>query len=252
MTGPRLACAARTDQGRVRERNEDAFLARPERGLFVVADGMGGHEDGAYASALIRDRLDRLAPPESAPAFLREVERVLGECHEELRSRAGPDGVCGATVVALLAFDGHFACLWAGDSRLYRLRGGSLLQLTRDHSLVEELIASGVLGPDQARRHPHANRITRAVGAGERLELDALQDRIAPGDRFLLCSDGLTGEVEDGLIARLLQEPSLERAADGLLQAALDAGAHDNVTLVLVDALPEDDLDATLPGRDPA
>jgi serine/threonine protein phosphatase PrpC len=245
VTAVRFRSAARSHAGRVRSRNEDSCVDRPDAGLWAVADGMGGHEQGAMASGLVREALSALPRPSSAPEHLRAVEQALADCHVRLLQATEPGRVSGSTVVALLAFDGHFACLWAGDSRLYRLREGLLAQLTTDHSLVQEMVAAGTLSPEAARGHPQANRITRALGAGKRLELDAIQDRIAPGDRYLLCSDGLTGEVEDAVIAELLAVPDPDESAEALLARALDAGARDNVTLIVVDA--EDDLDATLP-----
>jgi serine/threonine protein phosphatase PrpC len=147
-------------------------------------------------------------------------------------------------VVVLLASAGHFACLWAGDSRLYVLRDGRLRQLTRDDSLVQELIDRAELHPAAARSHPWRNMITRAVGVGQHLELGAVQDSIQPGDRFLLCTDGLTGEVEDDAIEAALAGAAVDVAADRLLALTLTQGARDNVTLVVVDA---HDADVAVP-----
>jgi serine/threonine protein phosphatase Stp1 len=246
MSALRFRSAARSHPGRMRSQNEDTYVDRPDLGLWAVADGMGGHDRGALASGIIRDALDALPRAESAPVHLRNVEHALAACHADLRERAVPGQICGSTVVALLAFDGHFACLWAGDSRLYRLRAGRLEQLTTDHSVVQEMVAAGTLAPEAVRGHPQANRITRALGAGEQLELDALQDRIEAGDRFLLCSDGLSGEVEDAALAEVLTADALDACVDELLARALEAGGRDNVTLVLV-AAESGTLDDTLP-----
>jgi serine/threonine protein phosphatase PrpC len=238
--------ALRTHVGLVRARNEDSAAALPERGLWVVADGMGGHARGDRASSLVTSRLASLPPTDGAQDLLRAVQSALAACNRELHASAAREGLSGCTVLVLLAVDGHFACLWAGDSRLYRLRAGGLEQLTRDHTLVQELVDRGELAPEAARVHPWRNRITRAVGIGDRLDLEALQDRIEPGDRFLLCSDGLTGELEDGEIAPLLAAAPPEVAADRLLAEALERGARDNVTLVVVEAAG-DNPDGTLP-----
>jgi serine/threonine protein phosphatase PrpC len=247
MTGLRFVTAARTHVGRVRRLNEDSHLCRPELGLWAVADGMGGHAQGDRASRLITDRLAALAAPPDAPGLLRAVEQTLQDCNGELQRAADLD-VCGSTVVVLLAHGLHFAALWAGDSRLYRRRGGRLEQLTRDHSLVQEMVDRGRLTPEAARFHPLRNRITRAVGVDPVLELEALQDGLALGDLFLLCTDGLTSELEDDEIEALLATPDLEAAADALLAETLARGARDNVTLVLVRVETAVDPDTTLPG----
>jgi protein phosphatase/serine/threonine-protein phosphatase Stp1 len=135
------------------------------------------------------------------------------------------------TLVALLARGGHYACLWAGDSRAYLLRDGKLMRLTRDHSLVQELVDQGLLAADQAESHPQANIITRAVGAQGELELDKISARIAPGDLFLLCSDGLFKALEEAEIASLLASG---KGPEALLAAALARGARDNVTALAV------------------
>ncbi len=236
--------AVRSDVGCVRELNEDRALALPERGLWAVADGMGGHAHGDRASELVTSRLACLPPTANGHALLVAVQSTLAACNRELAESAAQDGLSGCTVVVLLASDGHIACLWAGDSRLYRLRRGELTQLTRDHSLVQELIDQGELTPEAARTHPWRNRITRAIGIDERLELEGLQERIEPGDRFLLCSDGLTGELADAEIAAVLAAADPDAGADRLLALTLEHGAKDNVSLVIVEAL--DDPDRTL------
>jgi serine/threonine protein phosphatase PrpC len=243
----RLATAARSHVGRVRALNEDSFLARPELGLWAVADGMGGHAHGDHASRLIAERLAALTPAAEAPALLRAVERTLADCHAELRGYAGPGALCGSTVVVLLIHGPHFALLWAGDSRAYRLRDGRLELLTQDHSWVREMIDAGRMAPETARLHPWRNRITRAVGIGPRLDLDAVQGPVAAGDLFLLCTDGLTNELEEAEIAATLTAHPIEEAGERLLALALGHGARDNVTFVLVHAA--EDLDTTRPQR---
>ncbi|MFL5335911.1 MAG: PP2C family protein-serine/threonine phosphatase [Geminicoccaceae bacterium] len=237
--------ALRSHVGHVRELNEDSAAALPERGLWVVADGMGGHERGDHASRLVTSSLARMPPTDGAVDLLRLVQATLASCNRELHEEAAKDGLSGCTVVVLLAAEGHIACLWAGDSRLYRLRAGRLERLTQDHSVVQELIDQGEIATEAARDHPWRNRITRAVGIDERLELDALQDRVLPGDRYLLCSDGLTGELTDEEIAGLLAGPTADAAAERLLELTLTRAARDNVTLIVVE--PQDDPDRTFP-----
>ena len=227
----RYRSVARTDVGLVRTRNEDGLVDRPEDGLWAVVDGMGGHAGGARASGLIRDALAQLATIPDVDAWVSAVRARIEEVHAQLHATAGR---AGSTVVVLLALGGRFACIWAGDSRLQRWRGGQLERLSRDHSLLEELVASGTVPPEQAHRHPLANRITRAVGIGQRLELEVIRGEFAPGDRYLLSSDGLHGVVREEQIAELMATPDLDLAADRLLAAVRQAGAPDNVTVVLV------------------
>jgi serine/threonine protein phosphatase PrpC len=146
-------------------------------------------------------------------------------------------GTVGATVVALVLAEGHFAALWAGDSRLYRLRDGGLNMLTTDHSVVAALVEAGQLTWDEAEQHPQSNAITRAVGVGEKLELDKVRGDTAPGDRFLLCSDGLTKYATAAMLEEALKRQPIELISDHLLQIALDGGGADNITVVVVDIL---------------
>lgn len=230
---------ARSHRGRVRRLNEDRFLDAPKAGLWAVADGMGGHQAGDVAAELTVEGLAELGAFGSGYAHLTAVCERLQRINDELRRRAAerPAGsVIGATVVALLVHEDHYACVWAGDSRAYLLRNGQLEQITRDHSLVQDLVDSGAIRPEEARGHRHANVITRAVGAQANLAPDLHNAALEPGDLFLLCSDGLTGALEDAEIAEVLGRCDLESAADELLQLTLDRGARDNVTLLLVAA----------------
>lgn len=234
----RYRSAGATHVGTVRTLNEDAWLDRPDLGLWAVADGMGGHEAGDYASRTIVHALHDLDPPASAPEFLAAVADCLDGANADLRRAAAERrvGLIGSTVVVLLAFDGHFACLWAGDSRLYRLRDGRLEQVTRDHSQVQDLVDSGVLDAAEAERHPAANVITRAVGAADSLDLDVRQGRIEPEDRFLLCSDGLFKALAEAEITAILAGHSIAAGAQRLIERAVEAHASDNVTAVIVGA----------------
>jgi serine/threonine protein phosphatase PrpC len=231
--------AGLSDTGKVRQINEDAFLDRPEAGLWAVADGMGGHDAGNFASTLIIDRLATIAFPDDLGNTVDLVQKTLKEVNQELLDEAhsrGNAGTIGSTLVVLLAHDGHCACLWAGDSRVYRLRHGILQALTRDHSLVEDLVEQGLLLRRDAECHPDANVITRAVGAMEYLDVDVQFDEVRTGDRYLLCSDGLYKELSTREIGNAMQFGSDCKAISrDLLQNALDRGARDNVTVVLVE-----------------
>lgn len=231
----RFRSEARSHPGHVRAHNEDGFLDRPERALWAVADGMGGHEQGAAASALVIGHLAALGPFDSGFAFINGVEAALTEANAALVARRAALGaITGATVVALLIHERHAACLWAGDSRAYHLNGGVLRLLTRDHSLLQALQDGG--GLRDLAASPPANLITRAVGAADTLDLERGFIEVAPGDRFLLCSDGLTGVVEEDEISALLQDVPIAEGADRLLARALAAGAPDNVTLIIAEA----------------
>ena len=243
--------AARTHVGCVRALNEDNFVSRPEVGLWGVADGMGGHEAGEVASGLLVGALEQVDSFTTGYAFLDDVRDSIQRVNRTLMARAAalaPGAVIGSTVVILLAYDGHYACLWAGDSRAYMVRDGVLEQLSRDHSMVQELIDTGAITRDDAKTYRRSNVITRAVGVTERLALDMNQGPIEPGDLFVLCSDGLTGMVEDHEIEQIVATMSLEDAADALLTLALDRGGRDNVTFILIRAgeNPDDTLEQTV------
>lgn len=232
----RCQAAGATHAGQVRQVNEDSFLSRPDAGLFVVADGVGGHSRGDVASGLVVSRLAAVPPPASAPAFYAAVRDAILDANAELRAEAGRRSVdaVATTVIALLVFDRHFACVWAGDSRLYRLREGAFEQISRDHSYVQEMIDLGLMDPDAAEAHGKSNAVTRAVGAEDTLALDAVQDEVAPGDVFVLCSDGLNKVVPDEETARIIATTPVERAPAVLVDSALARGAPDNVTVVVV------------------
>lgn len=231
----RFEAGAASHRGCVREENEDAFLSRPDLGLWVVADGMGGHAGGRYASTLLVDVLGRIPPPRSAADLLGDCEDCLIQVNWRLNGLGEAQGsTIGTTVAALLAFEGHYACIWSGDSRIYRLRQGELLQVSKDHTEVQDLIDAGVMTAEEARRSPRRNVVTRAIGAAAAPELDMTQGLLAPGDCFLLCSDGLTGHVLEPEIRAALLTGSAQAACDGLVALTLDRGAADNVTVVVM------------------
>jgi protein phosphatase len=231
-TALRWTCAARTDVGLVRSRNEDAYLAEPQRGLWAVADGMGGHAFGDLASGAVIDALAGLPPPATLTDFVESARARLLQVNDALRAeaRARQVPVIGSTVAALLACGHEAACLWAGDSRIYLFRHGRLQQLTRDHSQLEALKARGA---DLAATTASPNMITRAVGAAETIAFDVVPVTARDGDIFLLCSDGLSTPVEEGVIAALLAPGDCAQAAQELVNQALANGGRDNITVVV-------------------
>lgn len=225
-----------TDVGCKRRINEDAVLARPDDGFWAVADGMGGHAAGDVASTAIVHALGSTQRPDQFSGFVDKVEDTLIDVNAQLRdySRQELAGrTVGSTVVTLMLDETVGCCLWAGDSRLYRRRGPELVRLSRDHSAVQELVENGVISQDEADHHPQSNVITRAVGGADVLCLDAVLFHPQPGDVYLLCSDGLYNEVSAAEIAECLVLP-VERATQSLLDLALERGARDNVSLVVV------------------
>ena len=234
--------AGRTDVGKVRKLNEDALLQRPDRGIWAVADGMGGHAAGDLASASVVAALGDIREERGLDALVTQARRQLARFNAARLNdgRLGRARIVGSTVVVLLAAGRDGAVLWAGDSRLYRFRRRRLERLTDDHSRIQELIASGQLDPGQAEQHPEANVITRAVGVAETLELSSRRFRIQDGDGFLLCSDGLTRYVDAPRVAIALREPTCQAACDRLVAAALESPARDNVTVVVARAVSED------------
>ncbi len=228
--------SACSDVGAVRELNEDAYLERPDIGLWLVADGMGGHFAGDVASQMVISAVQELEPPRSLSHFVDAVERRLVETNQRLRDYADREEshTIGSTVVALLIRGRHAVCLWAGDSRMYRYRDGRLEQISQDHALVEELVERGVLTPEQAIDHPHGNLVTRAVGASEELFLDVEIITIQEGDLFILCSDGLERQVAEEEMASIRGDWDASRLSRALLDRALSHGARDNVTVITV------------------
>lgn len=225
-----------TDVGGKRKINEDSFMVRPEDGFWAVADGMGGHKAGDVASAAVVHALERSPRPEALADFVDAVEDTLHAVNQQLRDYARTEmngHTVGSTVVSMVLGQRAGVCLWAGDSRLYRLRSGILSRVSRDHSAVQELVEAGVISEQEALHHPNSNVITRAVGGADRLYVDAAVFSPEAGDTFLLCSDGLYNEVPDDMIRRKLALAP-EAAVASLMQAALEHGARDNVTLIVI------------------
>lgn len=236
--------SSRSHVGLVRQINEDACLDLPERGLWAVADGMGGHALGDMASRMVIETLGSLPPPESLTQFVTDAADSLQSVNRQLRAEAllREVQIIGSTVVVLLAHRQYAACLWAGDSRIYLFRDGRLSQLTRDHSQVEELRFAGGISEEDALRHPARNLITRAIGAADILELDEERIEVHDGDMFLLCSDGLTNEVTEQEMRSALIAGNCQQASETLVDMALERGGRDNISVVVARA---DDLYST-------
>jgi serine/threonine protein phosphatase PrpC len=229
--------AARTHVGTVRQRNEDAVIERPDVGLWAVADGAGGHQRGDYASSAIIAALRDLLPADSGLSFVQQLKTRLQQLNQQFRDEAaliGPDAIIGSTIVVLMICGRQSLCLWAGDSRFYRMRDGKLSQLSRDQSYVQNLIDRGEIAPQAAASHPLANIVCNLVGGAEELVLEERHDALEPGDRLLLCSDGLTRALTDPDIAEILGEASIAMAADLLIERALKCGARDNVSAITI------------------
>jgi protein phosphatase len=233
---------AATHVGKLRDRNEDNFLVRPEIGLWTVADGMGGHAAGDVASATIVEELRTIEHPQSASELLALCEDRILKANARLREVANErdSGVMGSTVAVLLAYDQHFACVWAGDSRVYMVRNGDIQQISRDHTEVQELIAEGVLNAAQAKSWPRRNVVTHAIGVDDDPELEMRNGVLEEDDAFIVCSDGLTAHIEDQEIRDCVVEGSSQAACDRLIEMTLERGAHDNVTVIVVRYRPND------------
>jgi serine/threonine protein phosphatase PrpC len=227
-----------TNVGNVRKVNEDAFLDNSQKGVWVVADGMGGHDAGDVASSSVVRALSTIGEFDAPSKLVNEVEDRLIQVNRELfqMSQQGGHGrVIGTTVVAVLALPGHCLCIWAGDSRVYRLRNFTLEQITTDHSEVEELIAQGALERSEAAGYPGENVITRAVGGEEELMLEVRLFELQDKDRYLLCSDGLYKDVTFEEIGEIMSDGNTADVCQKLLACALSRRCADNVSVIAVD-----------------
>jgi serine/threonine protein phosphatase PrpC len=229
---PAFVSAGMTDTGRVRASNQDAFVDQGATCLWAIADGMGGHRDGDVASRMVCEALQTFVPHGSLEERADDLRQRMSEVNAALYAAAirPIDPVqSGSTVVMLVAKRTSCAVLWAGDSRAYRLRDRKLTQLTTDHTWATEL----QLDEHSAEESDHA--ITRAVGGEEVLLLDVRRDRMRLGDRYLLCSDGLTRELTSEQIVAILGEGDAKQATQALIDATLAHGARDNVTVIVID-----------------
>jgi serine/threonine protein phosphatase PrpC len=216
----------------VRRRNEDCYLVRPEAGIWAVADGMGGYRDGDVASRMVCEGLQSLEATASLEATIDAIRQSMSEVNAKLHQasiREHDPIISGSTVAIFLVQRTACAVVWAGDSRIYRLRHKRLTQMTTDHTWASEL---NLQQPNEEADHA----ITRAVGGEDTLLLDVRRDRVRLGDRYLLCSDGLTRELTDEQIAELLGGEDVQQCAKALIDATLQAGARDNVTVVVIEA----------------
>ncbi|MGR3583681.1 MAG: PP2C family protein-serine/threonine phosphatase, partial [Pseudooceanicola nanhaiensis] len=214
-------------------------LTLPDHRIWAVADGMGGHAGGDFASQTVVDSIAMIQPDLPPGEMIRALREAIDRAHAAILREAEARGgaTIGATIVTFVIADGHFAAFWAGDSRLYRLQSGSIELLTTDHSVVAGLVLAGQLSWDEAERHPQSNAVTRAVGVGEALELDKVRGELFPGDRFLLCSDGLTKYATFATLERVLGTEPIETVADALQQIALEGGGADNISIIVIDVL---------------
>jgi serine/threonine protein phosphatase Stp1 len=235
MTMLRTLSTASSHEGKVRSNNEDAFMSSEVEGLWAVADGMGGHERGEWASAQIIAALKSCDLSTDFESARQSVADCIHEANRSIFDVADAAGsMMGSTIVALLVKSQRFAVLWVGDSRAYLLRGGTLYRLSSDHTQVQELVDRGVLTPEDAENHPMSHALARAVGVMQAVEVDVVEDEVEAGDIFLLCSDGLHGYVPEADIVAHLQSQPPEMLANTLIETTLERGAPDNVTVISV------------------
>lgn len=221
-----------TDMGRVRTTNQDTFVEVGAHGVWAVADGMGGYRDGDVASRMVCEALQKLDSSKTLEGTIDSIRQCMTEVNQRLHQasiREHDPIVSGSTVAIFLVQRTACAVVWAGDSRVYRFRHGRLTQLTTDHTWAAEL---NLQQPNEEADHA----ITRAVGGEDTLLLDVRRDRVRLGDRYLLCSDGLTRELSDAQIAQHMAGEDVQQCVKALIDATLDAGASDNVTVVVVEA----------------
>jgi serine/threonine protein phosphatase PrpC len=224
-----------THQGRVRPINEDRFLSRPDYGVFIVADGMGGHSHGDIASSAIvqcvEDGLADVPHGQKVVALSDSLVRANAKIGDI--SRANGNIVIGSTIAGLAVKDAKFSVLWSGDSRVYLLRGGGIRQLTIDHNEAEMLLRQGSITKEQAREWPRRNVIVHAIGVNEEPHIEITEGAVRPGDIFVLCSDGLTNHLADAEIQKIASEHAAQPACVELIRLALARGGTDNVTVVI-------------------
>lgn len=237
--------AGRSDVGKVRQGNEDTFFADGQRGVFIVADGMGGHVAGEIASQMVAETVgpgvcdavkSGLRGAELAQRSLELIEAANRAILERADSEPEKRGMGTTLTLLALSADATYLFQQVGDSRGYLLRDGGLKQITRDHTVVQQQVDRGALTPEQARDHPLSHILTRALGTEASVEADSFDDRARAGDIFLLCSDGLSGMLTDATIHGILATPSddLQEIADILVDSANEAGGLDNITAVVV------------------
>lgn len=233
-----MTATLRTDIGKRRNQNEDAAWFDEKLGIYAVADGMGGHQAGEVASQMAIEAVINMANAHRKPSIA-AMKQMVAQANDSILCRAQENPACqgmGTTLSLMWRMGMHMYIAHVGDSRIYRMRNGVLEQITRDHSLVEELVQARIITREEARTHAKRNIITRALGTPGDNEPDILVTDVQAGDLFLLCTDGLNGMVDDAAMERTLRLFPMEAAADRLIEQALDAGGSDNVTLILADA----------------
>ena len=226
-----------THVGSVREVNEDSILSRAENGLWVVADGMGGYEAGDLASGMLVDALNGISLESNISANINSIEETVNDVNKKIIEHSEKEfggRVFGSTIVVAFFHDSFGSVLWAGDSRLYRLRSNILTRLTKDHSQLQEMLDSNLLLPEEIENYPDQNVITRAVGAEKDLMLDFQVFEIEEDDKFLLCSDGLYNSINENQIQYILNNGGIKLNTEQLIRTALENGASDNVSFILI------------------
>ncbi|MDE1465477.1 PP2C family protein-serine/threonine phosphatase [Spartinivicinus poritis] len=238
----RFQSAADTHPGNVRAINEDAYYSGEENNIWAIADGMGGHYAGDVASRLIVESLAKLPLANSLDEGIEQIVTSLKEVNrrlqEDITIKPG-NHIIGSTVVVAFLFENECACLWAGDSRLYVYRGDKIYQVSHDHSVVQEMVDNGIISAEEAITHPQSNVITRAVGTETDLKVDVNVFDLEPGDRLLLCSDGLYGELPAIAIKEALEHETPEVCVTALIEQTIAGRAKDNVTVSVIDVYEE-------------
>lgn len=238
MAAPNFSAA--TDKGLHRGNNEDSYLSIPERGLWLIADGMGGHEAGEVASAIVVETIQKST--ENGQLLVESIQQAHASVLAAVRQGVGATGM-GSTIVALESRGSDYQIAWVGDSRAYLWTpdssGGTLEQLSTDHSYVQMLLASGAIAEEEAVNHPDKNVITQCIGSqdAEEVRVDCIEGEWRPGQWILLCSDGLSDELDDQNIAQILCEAdSVRTAVNSLLGEALKHGGRDNITIQIIES----------------
>jgi len=231
--------AARTDRGKVREKNEDAFINYPERKLWVVADGMGGHENGEIASRMVVEALADLELDKEFEKRVNQITQCLRRVNKQLTQeqtiiKGQAPSIMGSTVVVLLIENHHMACVWAGDSRCYLFRKGNIYQVTKDHAVWQELMDNEKLSQKEAQQQKGSFALTRAIGASTELNLEIVEMEIEKGDKFLLCSDGVYQHISYDQLYVAMNKASASLGIEQLFSDILMTEAKDNLTAIIV------------------
>lgn len=243
--------ATHTDVGRVRQINEDSLLANDDAGIWLVADGMGGHAAGDYASQTIARHIETVGQAVSREDLKQRFLQRLSAANAEIvahSDRLGR-GAIGSTLAAIMVHEASFTCIWSGDSRVYRMRDGRLQRLSKDHTEVQSLLDAGAITPEEAATWPRKNVITRAIGVTETPEYEMREGQVLDGDTYLICSDGMTEYFGDAEIAQVLAGGSdLAAMTDYFVAQSVERGGKDNVSVVMVRCRLLEDREFTVSG----